>query len=59
MIEFIYTSITISLNYNTYSTAADLHTLQFTVAHALEFSIFISRFLAMNLNTETSTTNHY
>jgi hypothetical protein len=31
----------------------------FTVAHALGFSIFTSRLLATDLNTETSTSNHY
>jgi hypothetical protein len=42
-----------------YSAIADLHNLQFTVAHALGFSISTSRLLAMDINTETSTTNHY
>jgi hypothetical protein len=37
----------------------DLHNLQFTVAHALGFSVYISRLLAMDLNTETVTSNHY
>jgi hypothetical protein len=34
---------------------ADLHNLQFTVAHALGFSVSTSRLLA----TETVTSNHY
>jgi hypothetical protein len=29
------TSVTVSLNYNQYIAIADLHTVQFTVAHAL------------------------
>jgi hypothetical protein len=32
-----------------YSAIADLHTLQFTVTHALGFSFFTSRILAMDL----------
>jgi hypothetical protein len=59
MIGFVSTSVTISLNYNQYSAIADLHTFHFTVAHALGFSVFISRLLATDLNTETSTSNHY
>jgi hypothetical protein len=42
-----------------YSAIADLHTFQSTVAHALGFSISASRLLATDLNTETSTSNHY
>jgi hypothetical protein len=59
MIEFIGTSVTSSLNYNYYSATADLHNLQFTVAHALGLSVFISRLLATVLNTEISTSDHY
>jgi hypothetical protein len=39
---------TISLNYNTYSTIADLHTFQFTVVHALGFSVSTSRCLVVD-----------
>jgi hypothetical protein len=35
MIGFIGTSVTMSLNYKPYSAIADLHTFQFTAAHAL------------------------
>jgi hypothetical protein len=42
-----------------YSTISDLHTFQFTVAHALELSVFTSRLLSTDLNSETSTSNHY
>jgi hypothetical protein len=42
-----------------YGAIADLHTFQFTVAHALGFSVSSSRLLATDLNTETSTSNHY
>jgi hypothetical protein len=59
MIGFIGTSFTISLNYNQYSAIADLHSLQFSVAHALGFSVSTSRLLATDLNTETSTSDHF
>jgi hypothetical protein len=49
----------LSHNYNQYSAIADLHIFQFTVAHALTFSVFTSRILATDLNTETITSNHY
>jgi hypothetical protein len=61
MIGFISTSVThsllITLKYMLYSAIADLHTFQFTVVHALGFSVFNSRLLATDLNTETITTN--
>jgi hypothetical protein len=53
------TSVTISLNYSQYSAIADLHNLQFTVAHELGFSVSTSRLLATDLNTETSTSDLY
>jgi hypothetical protein len=59
MIGFIGTSFTVCLNYNEYSAIAILHNLEFTVAHALGFSVFTRRLLATDLNTETSTSNHY
>jgi hypothetical protein len=59
MIEFVSTSITISLKHTYYSAIADLHNLQFTVIHALGFSVFTSRLLATDLKTETSNLNHY
>jgi hypothetical protein len=58
-IGFIGTSVTVSLNYNQYSSIADLHTFQSTVAHALGFSVFASHLLTTDLNTETSTSNHH
>jgi hypothetical protein len=45
-IDTLYTQIGTTGNY---SAIADLHTLQFTVTHALGFSIFISRILATDL----------
>jgi hypothetical protein len=48
-----------SLNYNQYSAITDLHTFQFTVAHALGISVSIIRILATDLNTETIVSNHY
>jgi hypothetical protein len=59
MIRFMSTSVTISLHYNQYSAIADLPTFQFTVTHALGFSVSTSRLLATNLNIETSTSNHF
>jgi hypothetical protein len=59
MIGFISTSATSSLNHTYYSAIAVLHNLQFTVAHALGFSASTSHLLATDLNTETSTSNHY
>jgi hypothetical protein len=59
MIGFIGTAVTICLNYNEYSAIADLHNSLFTVEDALGFSVFISRLLATDLNTETSTSNQY
>jgi hypothetical protein len=46
----------ITLNYNA---MAILHNLQFTVEHALVFSVSTSRLLATDLNTETGTSTHY
>jgi hypothetical protein len=61
MIGFISTLVTHihSLIHIYYSAIADLHDLQFTVAHALGLSISTSRLLATDLNTETSASNHY
>jgi hypothetical protein len=63
MIGFIGTSVTrsllITLKYRQYSAIADLHNLQFTVTDALGFSVFTSRLIATDPNTETSTSNHY
>jgi hypothetical protein len=42
-----------------YSDIADLHTFQFTAAHAVGFQVFTSRLPATDLNTETRTSNHY
>jgi hypothetical protein len=57
VIGFIGTSVAVSLNYNYYSAVSDLHNLQFTVAHALGFSVSTSRLLATDLNTENITSN--
>jgi hypothetical protein len=45
----------------TISTAISLiyHTLQFTIAHALGFSVSTSCILATDLKTRTITSNHY
>jgi hypothetical protein len=59
MIGFIGTSFTVCLTYNQYIAMADLHNLQFTVAHALGFLVSTSRLLETDLNTETSTSNRY
>jgi hypothetical protein len=48
----------IAFTYRQYGAIADLHHLQYTVAHALGFFLFTSRLLAMDLNTETTTVSH-
>jgi hypothetical protein len=58
MIGFTGTSFTSSLN-TYYSATADLHNLQFTVAHKPGFSVSTIRLLATDLNAETRTSNHY
>jgi hypothetical protein len=50
---------TLSLNRNQYSTIADVHNFQFTVAQALQFAVSTSRILATNLKTGTITSNRY
>jgi hypothetical protein len=55
MIGFTRTSVTNSLNYSQYSAIADLHTFQFTVAHALGFSVSTNRPMATDLKIETGT----
>jgi hypothetical protein len=59
MIGFIGTSVSISLNYNYYSTITDLYTFQSTVAQALGFSVSTTCLLATDFNTEIGTSNHY
>jgi hypothetical protein len=49
MIGLIDTLFTISFNYKYHSSIADLQNLQFTVAHALGFSVFTSRLLVKEL----------
>jgi hypothetical protein len=48
-------SLLIILTHRQYSSIAHLRTFQFTVAHALRFSVFTSRLLATDLNTQTIT----
>jgi hypothetical protein len=45
--------------YKPYGAIADLHTFQFTAAHALGFSVSTSHCLLVDLNTGTTTSNHY
>jgi hypothetical protein len=45
-IDTLYTPVGTTINY---SAIADLHTLQFTVTHALGYSVFTSRILATDL----------
>jgi hypothetical protein len=59
MTGFIGTLFTNSLNHTYYSAIADLHNFQFTDANALGISVSTSRLLATDLNTETSTSDHY
>jgi hypothetical protein len=42
-----------------YGAITDLHILQFTVVHALGFSVFTSHLLATDFKTEIITSNHY
>jgi hypothetical protein len=42
-----------------YSAISHLHHLQFTIAHALGFSLSTSRLVATDLNTETTTGSHF
>jgi ABC-type amino acid transport system permease subunit len=44
--------------YKQRSAIADLHTSQFTAAHALGFSVSTSRRLVVDLDTGTITSNH-
>jgi hypothetical protein len=59
MIGFINSLVTHSFNYTQihwqYSAIADIHVFQFTIAHALGFSVSISRLLATDLHTKTVT----
>jgi hypothetical protein len=50
IIEFIDTLFTQLGTRGNYSAIADLHTLQFTVTHALRLSVFTSRILATDLS---------
>jgi hypothetical protein len=63
MIGFISSLVTHSFNYTQihgqYSAIADLRIFQFTVAHALGFSVSTSRLLATDLHTETRTPDLY
>jgi hypothetical protein len=47
-IDTVYTALGTTHNYNA---TADLHTLEFTVTHALWFSVFTSRILATDFHT--------
>jgi hypothetical protein len=58
MVGFIDTSYTPLGTTGNYSAIADLHTLQFTVTHALGFSVFTSRILATDFMSPTVTSNH-
>jgi hypothetical protein len=49
MIRFIEILFTQLLSTGKYVAVSDLHTLQFTATHVLEFSIFTSRILATDL----------
>jgi hypothetical protein len=49
--DWIYYTFTLNYTYTQYSAMAQLHHLQFTVAHALGFPVSISRLLATDLYT--------
>jgi hypothetical protein len=52
MIGFTAPYTFITQDYRQYSAIADLHTLQFTVTHALGLSVFTSRILALQIEQE-------
>jgi hypothetical protein len=56
VIGFISSCVT--LTHRQYSAIADTHTFQFTIAHALGFSLSTSRLLAMDFDTQTTTVSH-
>jgi hypothetical protein len=59
MIEFIDTLVTQLGTAGNYSAVAVVHTLQFTVAHALGFSAFTCHIQTTELyNSLTATSNH-
>jgi hypothetical protein len=51
MIGFIGPYTFTTRDWRQYGAIADLHTLQFTLTHALEFSVFSNRILAMDFTT--------
>jgi hypothetical protein len=57
MSGYIGTSVTSSLNHTQLQRYCYSKHFQFAVAHALGFSVFISRLLATDLNIEISTSN--
>jgi hypothetical protein len=59
MIEFINTVLYKHSEVQSIECYRSFTQFQVTVAHALGFSISTSRFLATDLNTETSTSYHY
>jgi hypothetical protein len=59
MIGFISTLVRSSFNHIEIERYRWFTHFPVTVAHALGFSVFISRLLATDLNTETGTSNHY
>jgi hypothetical protein len=59
MTGFIGTSVTGYLNHTQLQRYRYITHFQFTVPHALGFSVITSRLLATDINTETSTSNHY
>jgi hypothetical protein len=56
---FTITLVTINTTHSYEQYSTDLYTFHFTAIHALGFSFSTSRILAMELNTETITSNHY
>jgi hypothetical protein len=57
MIGFIATYTFTTRDYRHYSSIAVLHTFQFTVTHALGFSVFTSRILATDISLSLQTTH--
>jgi hypothetical protein len=59
MIGFIGAALQLQFRLQPIQSYRWLHNLQFTVAHALGFSVSTSRLLATDLNTGTIISNHY
>jgi hypothetical protein len=58
-VHLMLVTINTTCTYKQHSTITALHTFHFTAAHALGFLVSTSHCLVADLNTGTSTSNHY